>query len=299
MQMRFGQGDYRYELVEGWGKLPAGWSFAEVAAVAVDSHDRVYAFHRGTHPVIVFSREGDVLGSWGDDWLKEAHGLFIDREDNLFLVDRGAHAIEKCTVRGEPVLTFGVRGNPAPQFCNLPMNMPQGAAAAPSGELYVADGKRNNAVHKYAADGRYLFSWGTEGSGPGEFREPHGIWVRSDGVVMVADRCNDRIQFFDPDGVWLAEWRGDAVHHPDHIYVDNDGVVFVTEIDFNRVSILSPDGELLSRWGVGPGPDGGRSVGSAAPGLFRGPHGIWTDSHGDLYVSEVLTGRRIQKFARI
>ena len=50
MSVNVGSGEYRYEVVEGWGKLPDGWTFKEVAAVAIDSKDQVYCFTRGDHP---------------------------------------------------------------------------------------------------------------------------------------------------------------------------------------------------------------------------------------------------------
>ena len=178
------------------------------------------------------------------------------------------------------------------------MNLPQGVAAAPSGDVYIADGKSNNAIHRYAADGTYKHSWGQQGTGPGEFNEPHGIWVTKDGAVVVADRGNNRMQFFSPDGAYLREWGVDVINHPDHIYVDADGVFYVTEIEYHRVSILSPEGKLLSRWGGGPGVQEGRLAGVKTPGLFDSPHGIWCDSEGSIYVSEVRGGRRVQKFRR-
>jgi hypothetical protein len=59
-----GSGDYRYEVIENWGTLPDGWTFHEVAAVAVDAQDQVYCFTRGKHPVIVFDRDGNFLRAW-------------------------------------------------------------------------------------------------------------------------------------------------------------------------------------------------------------------------------------------
>ena len=57
-----GQGNFKYRVAEGWGKLPAGWKFGDVAAVGIDSKDRVYAFNRGEHPMVVFDRDGNFLG---------------------------------------------------------------------------------------------------------------------------------------------------------------------------------------------------------------------------------------------
>jgi hypothetical protein len=66
MSVVMGSGEHRYKPVEGWGKLPDGWSFKDVGAVAVDSKDQVYVFNRGEHPMIVFDREGNFLRSWGE-----------------------------------------------------------------------------------------------------------------------------------------------------------------------------------------------------------------------------------------
>ncbi len=63
--MEYGKGKFSYELIEGWAKLPEGWSFRDVPGLAIDSEDRVYVFSRGNHPVTVFDREGNLLTSWG------------------------------------------------------------------------------------------------------------------------------------------------------------------------------------------------------------------------------------------
>ena len=79
--------------------------------------------------------------------------------------------------------------------------------------MYVSDGYGNARVHKFAADGRLLFSWGEPGSGPGQFHVPHGIAVDAAGTVYVADRENSRIQLFTPDGrlSGRVDRRGPAV----------------------------------------------------------------------------------------
>ncbi len=63
--MLYGTGKYTYELVDGWAKCPEGWSFIDVGGLSIDSQDRVYVLNRGTHPVMVFDREGNLLTSWG------------------------------------------------------------------------------------------------------------------------------------------------------------------------------------------------------------------------------------------
>ena len=56
-KMVFGKGEFTYELVEGWAKLPAGWSFLDVGGLTVDSQDRVYVFNRSPHPVMIFNED--------------------------------------------------------------------------------------------------------------------------------------------------------------------------------------------------------------------------------------------------
>ena len=77
MSVIIGSGDYRYRVDTEWGTLPPGWSYTDVAAVAVDSKDNVYVFNRGEHPMIVFDRAGNFLRSWGEDIFTKAHGLHI------------------------------------------------------------------------------------------------------------------------------------------------------------------------------------------------------------------------------
>ena len=75
-----GSGEHRYRVVENWPKLPEGWNLTDVAAVAVDSKDRIYAFNRGAHPMVVFDRDGNVLRTWGEGVFNRAHGLHIGQQ---------------------------------------------------------------------------------------------------------------------------------------------------------------------------------------------------------------------------
>lgn len=101
----------------------------------------------------------------------------------------------------------------------------------------------------------------------------------------MADRENNRIQIFTSQGEYIGEW-GDLLR-PADIWMDSNETIYIAELG-NRVSILSRDGKLLARFG---------SKGKG-PGDFSGAHGIWGDAEGNFYVSEVLDGRRVQKFIR-
>lgn len=281
-----GSGAHSYEVQEGWARLPAGWKLGWIAAVAVDSQDRVYVYSRSEHPLILFDREGNFLTTWGDGILEDAHGIWIDEKDQVYCVERETHCMRKFSNQGELLQTIGNPHQPGTE--GQPFNLPTDLAIDAQGDLYLSDGYGNSRIHKYSPAGQLLKSWGRPGTGPGEFNLPHCVRVDRHNRVLVADRSNNRIQFFDTEGKYLMEW--DGFRQPDTIYIDGDDIVYVAELD-QRVSILTLEGERLTQWGSGQRLD--------QSGEFLGcPHGIWADSRGDLYVSEVQTDGRLQKFVR-
>jgi DNA-binding beta-propeller fold protein YncE len=294
--MKIDAGDRQYELVEGWGKLPEGWRWGQCGAVAVDSKDQVHVFTRTENPYMVFDKAGNLVESWGRGIFEDAHGLCITPDDTVFCVDRVPQIVLKFSAAGRHKLTLGERGKPSDTgytdenktvlYAGPPFHHPTDVSITPAGEIYVSDGYRNCRVHKYDADGNLLMSWGDPGEGEGQFNLVHSVWEHK-GRVYVADRQNHRIQVFTPDGKHLETWPG--FNQPCKIYVDKDEIMYVAELG-DRVSIVDLQGNVIGRFG---------SERSHDPGKFWGPHGIWTDSEGSIYVSEVLEGARVQKFARV
>jgi DNA-binding beta-propeller fold protein YncE len=300
-----GNGKFRYEVRPGWEQLPPEWSFVEVAGVATDSQDRVYVFNRGTHPVIVFDRDGRFLTSWGEGQFVRPHGIHIGPDDTVYCTDDLDHTVRRFTLDGQLLQTLGTRGQASStgavghdyrtiQCVGPPFNLPTNLALSPEGDLYVTDGYGNARVHKFSADGRLLLSWGQPGSAPGQFHLPHGIAVDRQGTVYVADRENSRIQLFDAEGRFLAEWTDIA--RPCQVFIDSHHNVYVAELGFRagmfpgntppgpnptggRVTIFDGTGAIQARWGGGDNP--------CAPGDFFAPHDIWVDATGAVYVGEV------------
>ena len=135
-----GSGEHRYRVAENWAKLPDGWNLTDVAAVAVDSKDRVYVFNRGAHPMVVLKRDGSFIKSWGEGLFKRAHGLHIDADDTLYLTDDGGHVVRKCTPAGKVLLELGTPGKPTPYMSGEPFHRCTHTALSPKGEIYVSDG---------------------------------------------------------------------------------------------------------------------------------------------------------------
>jgi DNA-binding beta-propeller fold protein YncE len=292
MKTMLGKGDYTYEVLLDWAKLPEGWTFHEVADVAVDSKDRVYVFNRGKHPMIVFDREGNFLSSWGEDIFKRPHGVTIDPEDMLYCVDDGDHTVRRCTPEGKVLMTLGTPGQPAPFQSGRPFNRPTKVALDPkSDEFYVSDGYGNSCVHKYTSDGKLLFSWGGPGTDPGEFNIVHTVCTDQEGLVYITDRENHRLQIFDPKGKFVTQWNN--LHRPCGLFIryEPQQVIYIGELAPQqavnkeipnlgpRVSIYDKNGERIARLGdVRAG---------EAPNQFISPHSLAVDSRGDIYVGEV------------
>ena len=262
-----GTGDHIYEVVHPFGSLPAGITMGNTSHVATDSRDRVYVYQRQDPPVLVFNGDGNFLTSWGSGELLDAHGVYISGDDEVYLVDRDAHEVVKFDVTGDSTLRIGQRGKPALQ---APFNHPADIAVAPGGDIFVADGYGDSSVHRFGSDGRHRLSWGSPGSGPGQFTTPHGIWVDPSERVYVCDRENNRVQVFSLTGEYLTEW-GDF-YHPMDIFQDGQGVFYVTD-QIPRITMLNADGEIITR---------GRTP-------YNG-HGLWLDSQGNIYLAGNDTG---------
>ena len=217
MTIIVGSGDYRYEQIDNWAKVPPGWSLHEVGAVGVDRQDNVYVFNRGEHPMMVFDSEGNFLRAWGEGLFPRAHGLHMAPDDTVFLTDDGDHSVRQCTLDGKVLLTLGTPGKPAPFMSGQPFHRCTHTALSPKGEIFVSDGYGNARVHKYAPDGKWLMSWGESGTEPGQFNLVHNISCDPDGWVYVADRENHRIQVFDGNGRYETQFNN--LHRPCGIFM--------------------------------------------------------------------------------
>lgn len=282
--MIYGSGEYRFELIEGWAKRPDDLTLGWIGGVATDSSDNVYVFNRGDHPMVVFDPAGNIIATWGDEFVKHAHAIWIDAEDTLWLTDQKAHCIWKCNTDGKILETIGTAGVEGGD--GEPFNQPTDVGLAGEAGFYVSDGYGNNHVHRYDANGKHVSTWGGKGTGPGEFHLPHCAWFDGDDSVWVADRENNRVQVFDAEGTFKVEWTG--YKRPADFWARDDGEVYLAELDAG-VAVLDRSGEILARFGeMGEG-----------PGQFRAVHGIWLDSSNDMYICEVQRDNGLHKFARV
>ena len=260
-------GAQRYRVERPFGALPNGPG--RVSDVAVDADGKVHVLLRfdplvddPAPRVITHDAQGQRVGAWGEDILADSHMIVPAPGNRLFVVDRDAHQIVICAPNGQRLGHIGERNTP-----HAPFNHPTDVAFCPQGTIYVSDGYANARVHRFTPEGEPITAWGTLGHGPGEFLNPHAIWVQPDGRVVVADRENSRLQVFSPDGALLAIWTG--FQKPLDIWGDAEGRLYVTDL-VPSLSLLAPDGKVLGR---------------CRP-VLNGTHGICGDANGCLYLAE-------------
>lgn len=269
-----------YRPVSGWPKWPEDVKLGAVSAVATDSSDRVYVAHRGKRPVLVFDADGKFLRSWGDKEIDTAHGLRIDGKDNVWITDIGGHRVMKFTLEGKLLLALGKRGEKGDADDRF--DRPTDVAVTPSGDFYVTDGYGNSRVLKFSKEGKLLARWGKKGKGEGEFDLPHTVCLDEKGRVYVGDRENNRVQVFDADGKFVAQWKESGAPFG---LVLVGGKMLVADGRAHWVKVLDLSGKPLGRFG---------EKGTGA-GQFDLPHLLGVDSKGAIYVAEV-NGKRVQKF---
>jgi len=297
-----------YHVVHGWPELPAGEDLGSVSGVDVDAHNRVFVFHRANRrwpaddtldlkpinrpTVTVFDgATGKLLYSWGANIFAMPHGLSVDPEGNIWLTDVALQQIFKFSPEGQRLMTLGERGVAGSDPYHF--NRPTAVAVERDGSFYVSDGYINTRVAKYSADGKFLFQWGTKGTGPGQFDLVHGVVLGRDRKVYVSDRSNGRIQVFDATGHFLTQWSDPAIGRPYAVALSADGRIFVADggdqpdgpPDRSALVVLAPDGSVLARIGRWGNQDGQMEM----------PHAVAIGPDGAVYVGDI-TGARIQKF---
>jgi sugar lactone lactonase YvrE len=245
-------------------KGPNGKKWGEVIRVHVAANGNVWVFHRcfndkpsgdascvnrgdSNPPILEFSPAGLLVRSLAVGLFAHPHGFTLDRDGNIWTTDTNdaetilgvpardpqggalGQTVLKISPSGRVLMTMGkpgVGGSGPDTF-----DRPTGVSIAANGTIFVADGhspnKSNSArIVKFSPEGRFITAWGRLGSEPGNFREPHDLYVGgSKGYVYVADRLNNRIQVFDQEGGFVAAWT--QYGQPSSVYVDARDNIYV------------------------------------------------------------------------
>jgi streptogramin lyase len=295
-----------YHRVTDWAQLPPDFQWAQVSGIAVDAQDNLWVEHRSDPPIVKLDKSRRLVKSLGQGLLAGPHGLHLDRNGNLWVVDSGAlratpgstqskgYQVLKLNQDGKVLLTLGKAGvsKDGPDT----FIAPTGVVTNAKGEIFVTDGhgqQENARIVKFAKDGQFLKEWGHKGSKPGELSGPHAIAMDSQGRLFVADRWNNRVQIFDQEGNYLDQWM--HFSKPSGIWIDKNDTLYVA--DAGDADKTHPG------WGVGV------RIGSAKDGSLTGyipntdPESVATDAEGNVYggiaASRVVpSADRLQKYVK-
>ncbi len=263
-----------YVLDPDWPKpLPDGIEWGQTPNVTIDQDGFIYAFHRAEPPVMKFDPDGNLVDSWGSEWVSLPHGFRVSPDGFLWATDyhpQTGHTVTKFDTDGKVLLRLGARG-----FRGVGPNTfggPTDVAVAENGDIFVADGHWNNRIVKFSKEGRYLMEWGGKGTGPGQFDLPHTIVIDRRGRVLVGDRSNHRIQIFNQDGEYITEW--DQFGWPSGMTIDENDILYVADYQSKR------------------GVTYGSAEDGTVMGFFEGsePEGVVVDAQGNVYTGEVTGG---------
>ena len=228
-----------FDSVPGPLKLPRDVYFGEVSGVAVNSMGHVFALSRGNTSgpayaaaateLLEFAPDGTFMREIGHNlyaW-SFAHAVKVDPQDNVWVTDKGSDMVIRFNPDGEVTMVFG-RKQEASDEDTAPLKHPNPPLAPvdglfrqvtdvafdTNGNGYISDGYINSRIAKVDRNGNWVKSWGTPGTGPGQFRQPHSIAVDEQNRIYVADRGNRRIQVFDTEGNFLRQITIDVPYDP-------------------------------------------------------------------------------------
>ena len=324
-----------FESVPDFLKLPPELYLGEAAGVAVNSKGHIFVFSRGDSTGAAYGASAAQLLEFGPDgrYLREighnlyawsfAHAVRVDKDDNIWVADKGSDMVVKFTPAGRVAMVFGRKqeasdeGTGPVKHVKPPLPPVDGQFRQvtdmtwdAAGNTYISDGYINSRVAKVDKNGKWLMSFGEPGSGPGQFNTPHSIVADAQGNIYVADRGNRRIQVFDGDGKLLRQITIDvpfdyakaspaigkkpaqdatgtqAAGSPWALCITNGPkqVIYASDAFPGRIYKLSLDGKVLGVLG-----ESGKQLGQ-----FGWIHAMACPTEDVLYVAELLNWR-VQK----
>jgi hypothetical protein len=318
-----GAGEHKYQCFHNWGELPGDYTWQTTHNVAIDSEGLVYITHQGNKAtksnrdtVMVFDPKGKFVRSFGKEWINGGHGIEIRKEGSdefIYLSNTWEDPkLVKTDLKGKEVWRKGrpevKEYEPRPDAKDAtktvaPAYNPTNISWLPDGGFTVGDGYGSNYMFNYDKDAKLVKMYGGGGNALGKLATPHGHWLdtrnKDKPVIVVCDRANARLQWFDLDGKALsaskskelvlfpahAKTRGDVLLLPDlHARVslfdkENKPIVHLGDDEEWRKKVL--DGFKI------------RSQPKEWPaGKFVHPHDAAFDKDGNIFVVEwVSTGR--------
>jgi hypothetical protein len=273
--------------------------FNAPVATAIDHTGNVWAVDHNNNRIEEWSATGTWLHTYGKKGTGELQfespeGIAVNTSESspsfgdVYIADKGNNRIEELNAEGKYVRSFGVKGKAPGQ-----LSEPEGVAVVPagtltassSGEVWVGD-SGNDRVDEFSETGEYIGSFGSEGSGEGQFKAPDGIAFSGE-YAYVVDSGNDRVQKFSLSGAYIAQFGSKGTSNgqfetPYGIATESvSGDLYVADQANNRLQEFSPAGTFIVAYGK-------KGEGS---GEFSSPAGMAVNAAGDVYVADTGNNR--------
>jgi hypothetical protein len=323
-----GEGEFIYECHHDWGlaSLPEGHRYGGAThGVAIDRQGFLYVTHHGgPESIFVFDPDGRFVRTLGGKAFSVAnpnskaeqcfgHGIDIREEGGvefLYLSPNNPGLFfAKMTLEGE--IVWKRDRKKIEEECDvlkadLRFN-PTNASFRPDGGYYLGDGYGSNFLFEYDKEDRFVRAVGGTGSEDGQFRTPHGQWLDDrDGTpkLVVADRANARLQWFDMEGRHLRT-QGGFLFPAD---IDVRGEMMLVPDLHARITILDKENRAVAQLGDDEAWRAqvlDKEVGMRGkpqlwrPGRFVHPHDACFDAEGNIFCAEWVVGGRLTKLRRI
>lgn len=316
-----GNGEFTYECHHNWGNdsLPDGHKYGGAShGVTVDEQGLIYITHQGgPGSLFVFDADGKFIKTLGDSHIvgnsSQGHGIDIRKEGNeefLYLApSHGSLPFTKMTLSGEIVWNKGREelhkdsGVLEPNVGYRPTN----TSFRPDGGYYLGDGYGSNYLFEYDKHDKFVRVLGGKGAAAGQFQTPHGQWLdERDGTpkLVVADRANKRLQWFDLNGQHVKTLDG-FLFPAD---IDIQGEIMLVPDLHARITLLDKENNVVAQLGddvawreqvLADGFAMRRSPERWQPGKFIHPHDACFDARGDIYCVEWVVGGRVTKLVKV
>ena len=277
-----------------------GFTFAH--AVRVDSQDNVWVVDEGSNMIVKFSPEGRVL-------------MTLGRKSEEIRIPSGGEGPAAAAAGGRGGVLGGVASGPlggvgrgggaaagggrGGAAANGPVgagaqtdvfNRPTDVTWDAAGNIFISDGYGNSRVAKFDKNGAFLKSWGSRGTAPGQFNTPHSITSDAQGNVYVGDRGNRRIQVFDNNGEFKAQYLNVGapwavcISPGPHPYLFSSNSNGTADMEDGEIYKMELDGRIVGKFGRA-----GKMMKE-----FGSVHEIDCRNSNEIYVGEI-TNWRVQK----
>ena len=258
--------------------------------VAVSQRGEIIVTENIGNCISIFSPSGEKIRTFGSKGSAQGQfsgprGVAVDGDGNILVADEGNHRIQKFTADGKFLTAVGQKGKK-----HLEFSFPSGVTVNHRNrKVYICDAY-NNRVQILNPDLTFSSSFGSSGSGDGQFKSPWNVALDRTENVYMANRGGYCIQVFTAEGKFLRKFgkKGSGVGELDYPYsvsIDCDDIVYVTECNNHRVSMFTSEGQFLRSF----------STKGAEGGQFNSPIGIAVDREGLVYVSD-KSNNRLQIF---